>query len=127
MNGDASEFYELARKMEDAAAETIPAVRPAIQQGADLTKRAWQENARATSGAHGKHYPNSITYDTRVLAGSVVGEVGPDSSRPQGGMGRGFEFGSVNQPPHLDGLKAIEGTTGKVESLLDEAVGRIIP
>ncbi|WP_294567607.1 hypothetical protein [uncultured Arthrobacter sp.] len=127
ISGDASEFYALARDFGVADKAALPTARPAIQAGAELTKQAWQSNARATSGTHGRHYPNSITYDTRILAGSVIGEVGPDSSRPQGGMGRGFEFGSENQPPHLDGLRAMDTTAPAVEKLLGEAIEGLLP
>lgn len=127
MSGDASEFRKLALDLGAASAASLPAIRPAFQAAAETVKRAWQDNARATSGAHGRHYPNSITYDTRVLATSVIAEIGPDSSRLQGGMGPGFEFGSQNQPPHLDGLRAIDSTGAFVEQALDVAVGRLLP
>lgn len=125
--GDASEFFRLARDLGEASASVLPAIRPGFQQGAEMVKRGWQENARATAGAHGKHYPNSITFETRVLATSLVAEVGPDSSRPQGGMGPGFEFGSRNQPPHLDGNKAVDALGPRVEQAIDSAIARVIP
>ena len=65
-------------------------------------------NATATAGTHGKHYPKSITAERTLSIGSIGVEVGPDSGMPQGGMGPGFEYGSVNQPPHLDGNKAAD-------------------
>lgn len=127
MSGDTSEFRTLSRDLSNAGRAALPAVRPSFQGVAALVKTAWQANARATAGAHGKHYPNSITYDTRLLASTLVAEIGPDTSRPQGGMGMGFEFGSRNQPPHLDGSTAIDALGPKVESVLDTAIGRLIP
>ena len=60
--------------------------------------------ARESAGAHGKHYPRSITDETSSFAGfgaaSFQGEYGPDPGLPQGGMS--FEHGSRNQKPHLD-------------------------
>lgn len=53
--------------------------------------------ARFSAGAHGKHYPNAFTVE-RLSALSY--EYGPEAARPQGGMS--FEYGSRNQPPHLD-------------------------
>lgn len=53
--------------------------------------------ARHTAGRHGKHYHKAFTIE-RV--GEHVWEYGPDSAMPQGGMS--FEYGSRNQPPHLD-------------------------
>lgn len=75
-------------------------VRDGIRAGADLART----NARRTAGKHGKHYPKAITAEMHTgggLFGNMIsGEYGPDASRPQGGMS--FEFGSRNQPPHLD-------------------------
>lgn len=123
----ASDFAELSRDLGRVPAQSIPAIRPYIQDGAARVKAAWQANARETSGAHGRHYPNSITYDTRVLASEVVGEIGPDSAKPQGSMGRGFEFGSKNQPPHLDGLRAVDSVEASIERDIDVAIARLIP
>lgn len=53
--------------------------------------------AKSSAGAHGKHYPNAMSAEAR---GPLTWEYGPDSAKPQGGMS--FEFGSRNQPPHLD-------------------------
>lgn len=125
--GDASEFRQLAVEFNAAAHATLPAARAVIQDGAAQVKEAWQTNARATSGLHGKHYPNSITYETRMLAGSAVGEIGPDVSKLQGGMGRGFEFGSRNQPPHLDGTKAVDASEGGITSALTSAFDDVVP
>jgi len=37
-------------------------------------------------------------------------------------MGRGFEYGSVNQPPHLDGMHATEATEPAFHHAIDLAV-----
>jgi hypothetical protein len=73
----------------------------------------WRDNARQSAGAHGKHYPSSITTEK---VGDSEWEVGPDSALPQGGMGRGFEWGSVNQPPHNDMGQAIVQVPDRLES-----------
>ncbi|HEY9473590.1 MAG TPA: hypothetical protein VIS06_07015, partial [Mycobacteriales bacterium] len=52
--------------------------------------------------------PLSIGYDLVARAATIEATIGPDPSRPQGGMGPGFEFGSVHQPPHLDGKRALD-------------------
>jgi hypothetical protein len=48
-------------------------------------------------------YPYSITYDVKVTAEGVEGEIGPDKGRPQGPLGNIVEYGtSKNAPlPHL--------------------------
>ena len=42
-------------------------------------------------------------------------------------MGRGFEFGSMNQPPHLDGARAVADNEARIEQIIDQAMGRVIP
>lgn len=123
----AAEFFTLARDLENAGPKALAATRSAMQAGALLLKTTWAANAVGTSGVHGKHYPSSITYETRMTGSGAEGEVGPDSSRPQGRMGRGFEYGSINQPPHLDGLKAAETVGPAVEKLLDDAIFQAMP
>lgn len=48
-------------------------------------------------------YPYSITYDVKVTAEGVEGEIGPDKGRSQGPLGNIVEYGtSKNAPiPHL--------------------------
>lgn len=95
---------DLASDLADIAARVKPdmrgVVRDGIRVGADLAKA----NAKRTAGSHGKHYPKSISSemdsDLGLFGNTISGEYGPDAARPQGGMS--FEFGSRNQPPHLD-------------------------
>ena len=67
-------------------------VRSAAREGNKLAKA----NAKRTAGAHGKHYPKRFTAEA---LSALEWEYGP-SGRPQGEMS--FEYGSRNQPPHLD-------------------------
>lgn len=62
----------------------------------------WRDNAIPTARAHGKHYPHRV--DSRRL-GYLLWEIGPHG-HPQGEMS--FEYGSRNQPPHLDGGRALD-------------------
>lgn len=70
------------------------------RRGKDLAKTS----AKKTAGRHGKHYPNAFTVNTSSFfgfgGGQFVAEYGPEAGYPQGGMS--FEWGSRNQPPHLD-------------------------
>lgn len=88
--------------------------RESAKDGRDTAKRI----ARRTAGAHGKHYPKSITSERR---GPSSYEYGPDPALPQGGMS--FERGSRNQPPHLDIARSADlmapGFYRSVDSLLD--------
>ena len=120
--GDASEVYALAADLAAIPAKAVPALRTGMKAGGDVFAKAWQANAAATSGVHGKHYPKSISAELAFDLGGVSVDVGPDSSIPQGGMGKGFEFGSQNQPPHLDGVKAMDAVAPEVEQIIGEAV-----
>lgn len=125
--GDASEIYGLGDGLAEVGAKTVPAVRQVMSDAGDAFANEWRSNATETSGEHGKHYPASITSELAFSVTSVAVDVGPESARKQGGMGRGFEFGSVNQPPHLDGLRALDGMQARLDRILDSAIGHLFP
>lgn len=121
MSLEVTGLHELEADLIHAAAEALPAVTAVVKHSSEELRDTWRDTARVTAGRHGKLYPRSITYETRMSAGSILGEVGPDSSKPQGGMGRGFEYGSVHQPPHLDGTKATDAIEPKFLSEIELA------
>jgi len=125
-SGDASEVYKLAADLSGVGAKATLALRPVMAQAGEAFAQEWQSNATATSGEHGKHYPASVTSELVFDAGGISVDTGPDSSMPQGGMGKGFEFGSVNQPPHLDGTKAMTAMEPRVETIIDAAIGHLL-
>lgn len=120
--GDASDFYALASDLTDVSAKAVPALRSAMAQGGQAFAQQWAANATATSGTHGKHYPKSIDSELVFNLGGVSVDVGPNAAKKQGGMGKGFEFGSENQPPHLDGAKALTA----IEPVVEELVASVI-
>lgn len=122
----AGEFMDLAMDLGKASSKVAVTLYAAFKAEGDAFAEDWRANAVATSGEHGKHYPNSITSETRVALGIHV-ETGPDSSMPQGGMGRGFEFGSRNQPPHLDGARALPAAEARLQKTTETAIGAILP
>lgn len=83
-------------------------MRAKVNEGARVGNSLAKEFAsrqHSMNSRYDVHYPRSFTWESRgvVSFGGVNGyaaEYGPDASRPQGGMS--FEFGSRNQPPHLD-------------------------
>lgn len=121
--GDASDFYELAGDMSEVGAKAIPALRATMAQAGTALAAEWASNARETSGAHGIHYPDSIDSELVFDLGGVSVDVGPNAAKKQGSMGKGFEFGSQNQPPHLDGLRALDGYQMRAERMVDAAIG----
>lgn len=74
-----------------------------VRHNADAGARYAKSFAKQSAGKHGKLYPRTITTER---TGLLQYEYGPDSALPQGGMS--FEFGSRNQPPHLDLAKSAD-------------------
>jgi hypothetical protein len=99
---------DLERWMQDlvnAEARIVPAVKAIVARGALNVKRDAAERIDAQrSGEYLKHYPRSISYDVEAIPGGAAAEIGPDSSKLQGGMGPGVEYGSARHGPlpHLN-------------------------
>lgn len=127
MSDAAHEIRQLAADLSKVGPKMVGPMRKVFQEAGDLVAKEWAANAEATSGEHGKHYPKSITAELKFSLGNIVADVGPDVSRKQGGMGPGFEYGSVNQPPHLDGLKAVDKVEPLVARAIDLAVQDLLP
>ncbi|MGI5161393.1 hypothetical protein [Microbispora sp. CA-102843] len=103
---DGSDLFDIVRLLDGAEHKAASRAYEVVEKHAKALRNEWRDNARDTAGAHGQHYPRSITAEQIPARDAVEWEVGPESMRPQGGMGRGFEYGSVHQPPHLDGARA---------------------
>lgn len=125
--GDASEIYELAADMTAVTAKMVPALRAGMAQVGESVTDEWRRNAVETSGEHGKWYPDSIDSELVFDATGVSVDVGPNAAKKQGSMGAGFEFGSINQPPHLDGLRAVDGSQQRIERMIDATIGYLLP
>lgn len=124
---DASEVYRLSGDLSMVNARAIPALRGAMGAVGEAFAAEWRDNARETSGKHGKHYPDSIDSELVFSVTNVAVETGPNRAKKQGGMGMGFEFGSENQPPHLDGLRALDGVQQRAEKIIDATIGHLFP
>lgn len=111
---DTSELEQFENEVLLKAAVQADLEAPAVvKDEAVKFRNDWRDNARHSARQHGKHYPASITAEN---VGDAEWEVGPDSALPQGGMGHGFEWGSVNQPPHNDMGQAIVQVPDRLES-----------
>jgi hypothetical protein len=120
---------ELRRAFEVAPRTMSTAILKAVDESSAALQRDWRSGARRSSGTHGPHYPTSITHDVTIEDGAVTGDVGPERGKLQGRMGPGFEYGSVHQPPHMDGASAFAGNTQKfeqaIQGAIDDVIGRI--
>lgn len=84
---------DMASKPRAFAREASKLVRKTIREG----NRRTIPIARESAGAHGKHYADAFSAE---MLSPLVGEYGPEADKDQGDMS--FNFGSRNQPPHLD-------------------------
>lgn len=109
-----------------APGELAEALHDATDDSAAAVGRDWRSNARKTARRHGKLYPRSITHTTVVEAGAVTADIGPESAMPQGGMGAGFEYGGVHQPPHMDGAAAFARQAQPFSRRVDDAIDRVV-
>jgi hypothetical protein len=95
----------LAADMADIPARARVDMRATVREGIKVGNTVARDNAKRSSGAHGKLYPKAFTTEMHGVVSfggvnGISGEYGPDPAFPQGGMS--FEFGSRNQKPHLD-------------------------
>lgn len=101
------------RRLERHLARSIPRVRKEARQvtmrGAVNVKNNWRANARASSGKHAKHYPRAVGFDFAAYGPDLwMATIGPDKAGPQGALGNLLEYGSVKNPPHNDGGRALD-------------------
>ncbi|MFI6299548.1 hypothetical protein ACIBEJ_48695 [Nonomuraea sp. NPDC050790] len=119
---DYSNLLPVGEGLVEDAQRVAEGAYPLVKEYALKVEKQWRRNARESAGSHGKHYPRSITAEQIPSSSAAEWEIGPDRARKQGSMGRGFEFGSVNQPPHLDGARA----TVAIEPEFNAAVERLV-
>lgn len=105
------ETERLAADLADAPLRLAADIVPVVSRGALNIKNDWRD--RLSGLPHLPHLPDAITYDLDVKLGRISAEVGPDKSRRQGPLGSIAEFGSVNNPPRLDGQHALDAETPK--------------
>lgn len=106
MSADISELLAYAQHLDTAIDRAEDDLFKVVERGALNVKRGAQSRLSGLSRRrYLKHYPRAITYD---MVGPLEAEVGPDASKPQGGMGRGVEFGSVHTQPFAHLLPAAD-------------------
>lgn len=83
----------------------MPALRPVISKGAlNIKKDAAARFEAQRVGGYLPHYSRSISYDLADTSSGVEAVIGPESDKPQGGMGAAIEYGSAQHAPipHLN-------------------------
>lgn len=115
---DARQLDALAADLDRIPAAALRDARKVVAKNLRDGNRLARSFATKTAGRHGKHYPRSITAE---MTGPASGEYGPDEAMPQGGMS--FEWGSRNQPPHLDLNRSADIVGPKFADDVDTMVG----
>lgn len=102
------ELAALGRELRAAANLAPDKIAEIVRKGAQNIKTEWANRMRARSRhGHIPHLPKAISYDVRKRQYGAGAEIGPDKRRKQGPLGNLLEFGSVNNPPHNDGGRAL--------------------
>jgi len=127
MAADTSGLQELSGLLAGAGRAVEAQARAVVSRGALNIKNDWRAGARASSGRHARLYPSSIGYDLEPLPGGGTGAViGPDKDRPQGALGNLLEYGSVHNPPHNDGGRALLAEEPRFERAVEDLGGELL-
>ena len=128
MNGGAGEVFELAADLGKASTKVASQVYDVFEETGLLFATAWRANATATSGQTGRKYPPTIDHEMVFAGLGVAVEVGPNPANGNPALaGRGYELGSRNQPPHLDGLRAMGPAVAILDRRATTALNGLMP
>jgi hypothetical protein len=126
MGIDLRELEAVVTVLSATAVEIQREGRAVVSKGALNIKRDWRANARASSGAHARLYPGSISYDVTEGPGEIEAVIGPDKAKAQGALGNLLEFGSVKNPPHNDGGRALDAEEDRFVAAVEAMAGRVL-
>ena len=92
MPADVSQLRNLTREMAAAPQKVQAGVRPVVSKGALNIKNEMQMDMAVSQHFRGITF--SISYDTKMDAGGVEAEIGPDKGREGGALANIAYFGS---------------------------------
>lgn len=121
-----NEIMALAKEFQAASKQTARALFDSFKESGEEYAKEWAAAAKITAGRHGKHYHKSITSEPKISR-SITVDVGPQTNRLQGSMGKGFEFGDSKSPAHLDGANLLVAATERTERRADSVIGHLLP
>jgi ABC-type oligopeptide transport system substrate-binding subunit len=107
----------LAKEGDDAVTKPVEDIAKAIQKD-------WQANARAASPKHAKHFPRSITIETKSQG--THAEIGPERAKTQGFLGAILEYGAVYSPPFNLMKDAVDRSEKRFSKLISDSVHKEI-
>jgi hypothetical protein len=131
VSADVSGLLGLAADLAAAATAVEVEGRAVVSRGALNVKNDWRANAAASGRTHaGRLYPLTISYDLATLpGGGTKAEVGPDRAKDnlQASFGAILEFGSVHNPPHNDGGRALLAEEPRFVAAVEAMADRLSP
>jgi hypothetical protein len=114
---DMSDVRRLERHLSRVVPRARRDMRAVVRRGALNIKNEWRSNARASAPKHAPHYPRSISFDAANYGPDIYAAIiGPDKGGPQGALGNLLEYGSVKNPPHRDGGRALDAEEPRFEA-----------
>lgn len=106
---DTSEVTRLLVDLGKAPVVTVAATRAVIQASSARIKDQMIGDATAIlGGGSARHFPQSITYETKMLTTAAEGIIGPDKDRTQGALGNILYFGTSKNSPVLNLIGPLE-------------------
>lgn len=122
MSADVSELVAYAAHVGTTVERAEADLSKAVERGAVNVKRdAVNIFDSYSHRRYLPHYPRAMSYD---MIHPLEAEIGPDASKPQGGMGRGVEFGSIHTPPKPHLFPALDQEAPRLERQVAPIVAR---
>lgn len=117
---DTTEVRRLERHLARVVPQARRDTRAVVMRGALNIKRGWAQNARASAPKHAPAYPRAVGFDLlRFGPDQLLAIIGPDKGMPQGALGNLLEYGSVKNPPHNDGGRALANEIPAFEAQME--------
>jgi hypothetical protein len=104
-----------------AKREMAKVVRTNTKEGNRIAK-AFASEQHTMFGDTDIEYPPSFTWE---MVGPLTGEYGPDAAIGDGSQASGYEFGSINSPPHFDLARSVDQISHKFVFDVQELPGKL--
>lgn len=93
-------WKEVGRDMHTASERVVEDGKKIVGQGCNNIKKQARQIIEANT-PHGYlvHYKRDFSYEVTAHAGDIIGEVGPDANKLQGGLARIIEYGTIHSAP----------------------------
>lgn len=120
-----SDLRNLAADLSAAGTRAGTDAAGVVRKGALNVKKGWQQNVKITSGHSLPRLPYTIGYDLDVTDGGTVrASIGPDKGRGgQANLAALDEYGSVHNPPHMNGQRALDSEADAFEAHMARVAG----